>query len=52
VVYHEVCSTWAVAYSPILTTTITLDRLQKRGYEDMFTYYQHFTPYLGEPLYM
>lgn len=42
---------WAVAQSPILTTTITLDRLRKRGYESMLTYYQHFTPYLGEPLY-
>jgi RNA-directed DNA polymerase len=42
---------WAVAQSPILTTTITLDRLRKRGYESLLTYYQHFTPYLGEPLY-
>jgi RNA-directed DNA polymerase len=42
---------WAVAQSPILVTTITLDRLQKRGYESLLTYYQHFTPYLSEPLY-
>lgn len=42
---------WAVAQSPILTTTITLERLRKRGYESLLTYYQHFTPYLGEPLY-
>ena len=42
---------WAVAQSPILVTTITLDRLRKRGYESLLTYYQHFTPYLGEPLY-
>jgi len=42
---------WAVAQSPILVTTITLDRLQKRGYESLLTYYQDFTPYLGEPLY-
>lgn len=42
---------WAVAQSPILVTTITIDRLQKRGYESLLTYYQHFTPYLSEPLY-
>lgn len=42
---------WAVAQSPILVTTITLTRLQKRGYESLLTYYQHFTPYLSEPLY-
>jgi len=42
---------WAVAQSPILTTTITLDRLRKRGYEALLTYYRNFTPYLGEPLY-
>ena len=42
---------WAVAQSPILTTTITLDRLRKRGYEALLTYYRNLTPYLGEPLY-
>lgn len=42
---------WAVAQSPILVTTITLKRLQKRGYESLLTYYQHFTPYFSEPLY-
>ena len=42
---------WAVAQSPILSTTITLNRLRKRGYESLLTYYQNFTPYLGEPLY-
>jgi|GEM_PF-1074984 len=31
--------TWAVACSPILLTTITVERLQKRGYESMLTYY-------------
>lgn len=30
---------WAVAQSPILTTTITLARLAKRGYESMLGYY-------------
>jgi len=28
-----------VAQSPILTTTITLERLAKRGYESMLDYY-------------
>ena len=42
---------WAVAQSPILVTTITLDRMRKRGYESMLTYYQNLTPYLSEPLY-
>ena len=31
---------WAVAQSPILGTTITLQRLRKKGYEAMLTYYQ------------
>lgn len=31
---------WAVAQSPILVTTITLERLKKRGYESMFSYYR------------
>ena len=30
---------WAVAQSPILVTTITLERLAKRGYESMTEYY-------------
>ena len=30
---------WAVAQSPILLTTVTLERLKKRGYEPMFDYY-------------
>ena len=29
---------WAVAQSPILVTTITLERLRKRGYESMLDY--------------
>ncbi|MDD3333415.1 MAG: group II intron reverse transcriptase/maturase [Proteiniphilum sp.] len=43
--------TWAVACSPILKTTITVERLQQRGYEPMFTYYQRIAPFLNEPLY-
>ncbi len=49
---------WAVAQSPILGTTITLERLIKRGYESMFSYYEKVSPNLNslpalwrEPLY-
>jgi RNA-directed DNA polymerase len=42
---------WAVAQSPILITTITLERLQKRGYESMLDYYLKVAPHYNEPLY-
>ncbi len=42
---------WAVAQSPILITTITLDRLRKRGYEAMLDLYVKIAPHLNEPLY-
>ena len=42
---------WAVAQSPILITTITLERLRKRGYESMLDYYFKVSPQLNEPLY-
>ena len=42
---------WAVAQSPILGTTITLDRLYKKGYEAMLTVYEKIAPHLNEPLY-
>lgn len=42
---------WAVAQSPILITTITLKRLEKRGYEAMLTHYTNVAPHLNEPLY-
>ena len=42
---------WAVAQSPILTTTITLERLRSRGYEAMLTLYENIAPHLNEPLY-
>jgi hypothetical protein len=42
---------WAVAKSPILITTITLERLAKRGYESMLDYYLKVSPQLNEPLY-
>jgi RNA-directed DNA polymerase len=42
---------WATAQSPILVATITLERLRKRGYEAMLTYYEKIAPHLNEPLY-
>jgi group II intron reverse transcriptase/maturase len=42
---------WAVAQSPILGTTITLDRLRKRGYVALLVYYEKVAPHLNEPLY-
>ena len=42
---------WAVAQSPILVTTITLERLKKRGYEALLTHYVKIAPHLNEPLY-
>lgn len=42
---------WAVAQSPMLVTTITLERLKTRGYESMLFYYQNIAPHLDEPLY-
>jgi RNA-directed DNA polymerase len=42
---------WAAAQSPILGTTITVERLAKRGYESLFSYYEKVSPQLNEPLY-
>jgi len=42
---------WAIAQSPILGTTITLEKLCKRGYESLLTYYEKVAPHLNEPLY-
>lgn len=42
---------WAVAQSPIMVTTITLERLRKRGYEAMLDLYEKVAPHLNEPLY-
>jgi RNA-directed DNA polymerase len=42
---------WAIAQSPILGTTITLERLRKRGYESLKGYYQKVNPMFNEPLY-
>lgn len=35
---------WATAQSPILKTTITVERLQKRGYQSMLAYYLSLQP--------
>jgi RNA-directed DNA polymerase len=42
---------WAIAKSPILGTTITLDRLRKRGYISLLYIYKQISPQLNEPLY-
>jgi group II intron reverse transcriptase/maturase len=42
---------WAVAQSPILLTTITLERLRKRGYISFLEHYLKIAPHLNEPLY-
>jgi len=42
---------WAIAQSPILRTTITVNRLLKRGYIPMLDIYKRISPQLNEPLY-
>ena len=42
---------WRVAQSPIMITTVTLERLHKRGYEALLDYYLKVSPHLNEPLY-
>ena len=42
---------WVVAQSPILGTTITVDRLKKRGYQALLDIYKCISPQLNEPLY-
>jgi RNA-directed DNA polymerase len=43
---------WAVAQSPILGTTITIERLKKRGYESLLDYYFKVSPiYVDSPLF-
>ena len=36
---------WAIAQSPILGTTITVDSLKKRGYVSLLNYSQLFSIY-------
>jgi hypothetical protein len=43
---------WAIAQSPILSTTITLARLKKRGYESLLEHYLKVFPMFNEPLYI
>ncbi len=42
---------WAIAQSPILVTTITLERLRKRGYESMLDIYKQITPVRRDSLF-
>jgi group II intron reverse transcriptase/maturase len=42
---------WAVAQSPILNTTITVNRLKKRGYLSALELYSKLAPQRNEPLY-
>jgi RNA-directed DNA polymerase len=42
---------WRIAQSPILTTTITLKRLKKRGYQSMLDIYMELNPSICEPPY-
>lgn len=42
---------WAVAQSPILNTTITVNRLKKRGYLSALELYTQLAPQRNEPLY-
>ena len=42
---------WAVAQSPILGTTITLNRLKEKGYVSLLDIYKKISPQLNEPLY-
>jgi len=42
---------WAVAQSPIMGTTITIERLKKRGYESLSEYFLKISPSCSEPPY-
>jgi len=42
---------WAVAQSPILKTTITEQRLRKRGYQSLTEHYRKVSLMFNEPLY-
>jgi group II intron reverse transcriptase/maturase len=43
---------WAIAQSPILGTTVTIDRLVKRGYEALVTWYLKVAPrYKSSPFF-
>jgi hypothetical protein len=40
---------WAIAQSPILNTTVTVERLIKRGYEPMLSWYAKVAPHKFNP---
>ena len=40
---------WAIAQSPILNTTITVDRLKRRGYEPTLAWYEKVAPNKFQP---
>lgn len=40
---------WAIAQSPILNTTITLERLKQRGYESLLDHYFKVSPHYKDP---
>ena len=42
---------WAIAQTPILSTTITLQRMKKRGYQSLTYVYIELNPWLCEPPY-
>lgn len=42
---------WAIAQSPILGTTITEQRLKKRGYQSLLDMFKHLNPSVCEPPY-
>ena len=42
---------WATARSPILKTTITINRLERRGYQAMLTMFDAIATHPIEPLY-
>ena len=43
---------WAIAQSPILKTTLTVERLTKRGYESLLVHYLKISPlYQSSPLF-
>lgn len=40
---------WAIAQSPILNTTITVELLRRRGYESMLSWYKNVAPHKFSP---
>jgi group II intron reverse transcriptase/maturase len=42
---------WAISNSPIMSTTVTTSRLERRCYKAMLPLYKSIAPHLNEPLY-